>query len=1030
MSRSLPHFSTVRGVRAGLFLIVVAALAQFAPAQDTGKRPLRHSDYDGWKTIQSPVLSRDGKHLAYNLLPADGDGAFIVRSLTSTVEHRVPRGRAAAATPGADKAGDEEDQTKGKKGLGKGPGVTTRAVPGGGSFNPLALAAPQFTPDGKAVVFALPPTKAELDKAKQEKKKADEMPGVVLAVLDVASGKITARIERAAAFNVVGDGAGLLIYKRLAKPTEKAAPSKDKEAPSPKGAAPVAAAKTFGTDLVIRNLGDGTERTVPDVSEYSVTRDGKTLVYAVASKQEETNGVYVIRLLPGGEATALLTGKGRYTKLTWDEQQAQLVFFSDRDDAPLPTAAGTKVAKPKVKVYHWERQAAAVAEGDSAGAKSPGLAVDLLGPTPAGIRAGWVIADRGGLSFSPDGDRLYVSTALERESEKAEPPAPADNKAVAPADDAKVVVDLWHYKDDYIQPMQKVRARLEQNKTYRAVYFLKDKTFRQLADETAQVVPAAAGDFALSTDNRKYRILTGYGPDLSDYALVNVRTGDRKPLLEASRWAPTFSPNGRFLLSFDGKDWNAVDAADGKRVNLTAKLPVKFLQEEWDQPSEPPSYGFAGWSADGKYLLLNDRYDIWKVALSGSDAKPLTGGMGRKTRTVLRLVPQPPDEPATRDKGINLARSLLFKAVNELTRDEGFYRLEPGAAEPKLLLMGARSYGLPIKAKNADTLLLSISSFYDAPDYFVTGPDFREIRRVTDANPHKKNFVWGKSELVRYKSLDGAELSGMLVKPENFDPHQKYPLIVYIYERLSQNLHRFVAPSAGTSINASYYASNGYLVFMPDIVYTVGAPGQSALKCVLPGIQAVVDKGCVDEKAIGIQGHSWGGYQIAYLVTQTKRFKAAAAGAPVANMVSAYDGIRWGTGLPRQFQYERTQSRLGATLWQAPQRFIENSPIFMADRVETPLLMLHNDQDDAVPWYQGIEYFLALRRLGKECYLFNYNGELHGLRKKANQRDYTMRMQQFFDHHLKGAPKPDWMEKGIPYRPRETDKEQKAAASE
>jgi dipeptidyl aminopeptidase/acylaminoacyl peptidase len=244
-------------------------------------------------------------------------------------------------------------------------------------------------------------------------------------------------------------------------------------------------------------------------------------------------------------------------------------------------------------------------------------------------------------------------------------------------------------------------------------------------------------------------------------------------------------------------------------------------------------------------------------------------------------------------------------------------------------------------------------------------------------------------------------------------------MIVYIYERLSDNLHRFVAPGPGTSINPSYYASNGYLVLMPDIVYTVGYPGQSALKCVLPAIQAVADQGILDEGAVGIQGHSWGGYQIAYMVTQTNRFKAAAAGAPVSDMVSAYDGIRWGTGLPRQFQYERTQSRIGGSLWQYPTRFLENSPIFQADRVQTPLLMLHNDADDAVPWYQGIEYYLALRRLGKEAYLFNYPGEPHGLRRRADQKDYTVRMQQFFDHHLKGAAKPAWMEKGIPYLDRD-----------
>jgi dipeptidyl aminopeptidase/acylaminoacyl peptidase len=255
----------------------------------------------------------------------------------------------------------------------------------------------------------------------------------------------------------------------------------------------------------------------------------------------------------------------------------------------------------------------------------------------------------------------------------------------------------------------------------------------------------------------------------------------------------------------------------------------------------------------------------------------------------------------------------------------------------------------------------------------------------------------------------------VLIRPDNFDPHKKYPMIVYIYERLSQNLHRFVAPAPGTSINPTSYASNGYLVLMPDIAYTVGQPGQSALKCVLPAVQAVVDQGCVDEKAIGIQGHSWGGYQTAYLITQTTRFKAAAAGAPVSNMTSAYGGIRWGTGLPRQFQYERTQSRIGGSLWQYQSRFVDNSPLFHADRIKTPLLMLHNDKDEAVPWQQGIEYYLALRRLGKEVYLFNYPGEAHGLRQRVNQVDYTMRMQQFFDHHLKGAAKPEWMAKGIPY---------------
>jgi len=262
-----------------------------------------------------------------------------------------------------------------------------------------------------------------------------------------------------------------------------------------------------------------------------------------------------------------------------------------------------------------------------------------------------------------------------------------------------------------------------------------------------------------------------------------------------------------------------------------------------------------------------------------------------------------------------------------------------------------------------------------------------------------------------------------LYKPENFDPSKKYPMMIYLYERLSQNVNTFVRPAPGHSINITYYVSNGYLVLTPDIVYTTGHPGQSALKCVLPAIQAVVDKGFVNREAIGIQGHSWGGYQTAYMLTQTNVFRAAEAGAPVANMISAYDGIRWGTGLPRQFQYEKTQSRIGGTIWEYPLRFIENSPIFMVDRVTTPLLILQNDADDAVPWYQGLELFLAMRRLGKEVYLFDYNGEPHHINRRPNQKDYTVRLQQYFDHFLKGAPEPEWMQKGIPYIDRDQEKE-------
>jgi dipeptidyl aminopeptidase/acylaminoacyl peptidase len=408
----------------------------------------------------------------------------------------------------------------------------------------------------------------------------------------------------------------------------------------------------------------------------------------------------------------------------------------------------------------------------------------------------------------------------------------------------------------------------------------------------------------------------------------------------------------------------------------------------------------------------------------------LTQGLGRKNHLYFRYVHPEMDQNDPDAKWIDSSQPLLLRAEDKETHDTGFYRVGiDGREAPQKLLMQAKSFSAPVKAKNADVFLLTASTFEEFPDLLVTDSSFRKLTKVSDANPQKSGFLWGTAELIHYRNIDGVPLAGILYKPENFDPKKKYPLLVYIYEKLSQNLHSFIDPRPNHSIVPTYYVSNGYLVLEPDIVYNIGQPGQSALKCVMAAIDAVSEKGFVDEKAIGIQGHSWGGYQIAYMVTQTSRFRAAAAGAPVSDMISAYDGIRWGPGRPRQFQYEHEQSRIGGSLWQAPLRYIENSPIFGADRVTTPLLLLHNDADDAVPWYQGIEYFLALRRLGKEAYLFSYNGEPHGLRRRADQKDYTVRLQQFFDHFLKGAPAPEWMEKGIPYLERDAEKERLKSAA-
>jgi dipeptidyl aminopeptidase/acylaminoacyl peptidase len=971
---------------AAVLLFCVALAAQQA------KRALTHKDYDAWRTIGVPRLSNDGKWLAYALMPQEGDGDVVVRNLATGKEQREPIGARPQAPP---RDPDAEPQA----------GPPTPPGP--------RLA---FTADSRTLVVSTFPNKADVDQAKKEKKRPEEMPKGGLLIMDLEAGK-TARIERVKNFQVPEKGNGFIAYAKEAppgsRPAERSEPStannEDDDADQrgqgqrgggqrPGGAGDTAAPrKEYGTELVLRKLADGSERTFADALEYSLSKDAAALVYTVSSRKEESNGVFTVATGDGAEPTALLNGKGKYSKLSWDLRQKRLAFYSDRDDAAAK--------QPKVKLYGWERGSAQAAEWVTNG-------------TP-GLHKGFIVSERAALRFSRDGSLLFLGSAV--------PPEPEKDPAKQIPDDEKVVVDLWHWKDDNVQPMQRSRANQDRNRTYQAVWSVAEKRLVQLADPTLPQLSASDNSrWAIGQDDREYRPLVEYDQRYADQYLVDTSTGSRKLLAKKQAGGLSWSPDSKYALKFEDGHWHSVSIPDGATRNLTANLGVAFLNEDHDSPSKPGAYGTGGFTKDGRWALLYDRFDVWVVAPDGSAAKNLTAGYGRKNQIRFRAIRLglEDDEEEEEGRGFDPAKPLYLRAENLENRDTGYFRTRfDSTAAPEKLVIGARNFGVPIKARNADVVVVTQSTFSEFPDLHQTDLSFKQFKKVTNAGAQKSAFIWGASELINYRNADGVPLKAALYKPENFDPQKKYPLMVYIYERLSQGLHNFVNPQPGTSINKTFYVSNGYLVLEPDIIYTVGYPGPSALKCVLPAIQAVVDRGIVNENAIGIQGHSWGGYQIAYMITQTHRFRAVAAGAPVSNMISAYDGIRWGPGLPRQFQYEKTQSRIGGTLWDYPLRFIDNSPIFRADKVKTPLLMLHNDQDDAVPWYQGIEYFLALRRLGKEVYMFNYNGEPHGIRKRQNQKDYTLRMQQFFDHYLKGAPKPEWMERGIPFLEREKEKE-------
>ncbi len=981
------------GVFAALFLTALS------PAAQEAKRPLKHSDFDTWRTIGTPMVSRDGHWLAYSFMPLDADGDLVVRELATGREQRVPLG---TLPPPAIPPADEN--------------TNPEAPPTPRSIRIL------ITSDNRFVVANTHPPKADVVAARKAKKKPEEMPKDGIVIINLATGEAT-RIADVKSFSVPAKGGSWLAYLKEAKPEEKKPAAADEKPIEPGdsddraddefdqqrggaargGAATTStsAVKVYGTDLVLRDLAASSQRVFSNAVDYTFARDGKNLLFTVSAKTETENGLYAVTPNAAAAPAVLLAGKGKYSKLTWNRDQTNLAFVSDRDDAAARA--------PKFKPYLWTRGGGAAAEV---------VASDRAGPV-----GDLVPSDKGALAFSRDGKKLYLPTAL---PPKAHRPASA-----APADEDRVSADLWRWNDDYVQPMQKVRAAAERNRTYRAEFDFATKHYTQLADPTLpQVSVSDDGTRVIGIDDRAYRQKSDFAGRFADYYLVDVTTGARKPVLKQQRnesgagGAVQWSPDGKWAAYFQDKHWHALNTATGEELNLTAKVKTGFWNEQDDRPEPPTAYGAAGWTKDSASFLAYDRFDVWQLFPGGRAGKNLTAGTGRAQKIALRVQRIEPVEEDDEERGLDPAKPLVLRGESEETRATGFFRTTFSASgAPEKLLWGDKSFRYAGRALEADVLLVTVSRFDTFPDVHTTNSSFAAPAKVSDGAAQQLAFLWGRGELVPFQNADGVALQAALYKPANFDPKKKYPLIVYLYERLSQNVNSFVNPTPSHNINFALYTSNGYCVLTPDIVYTTGQPGQSALKCVLPALDAVVKQGFVDEKAVGIQGHSWGGYQIAYMLTKTNRFVAAEAGAPVGNMTSAYSGIRWGSGQVRQIQYELGQSRIGKTLQEAPELYLENSAIFHIKDVHTPVLILSNDNDDAVPWYQGIEYFLALRHYDKPAWLFSYNGEFHGLRRRADQRDYALRLRQFFDHFLTGAPAPAWMEKGIPYLEKDEEKD-------
>jgi dipeptidyl aminopeptidase/acylaminoacyl peptidase len=712
------------------------------------------------------------------------------------------------------------------------------------------------------------------------------------------------------------------------------------------------------------------------VTAFEIDEAGRWLAFTVSSRNAETDGAYVHSLADGRTHT-LLAGEGDYKQLAFDEKGTQVAFLSNRDSYAAE--------RPAYALYH-------------AMLRAPAARAVV---TAASLSEGMVVSEHGRVSFTRGGGTLLFGTA----------PAPLDS---IPADSLadKAVFDLWHWNDEKLQPQQRIEAQRTPNRSFTTAYQLGAKRVVRLAsDSFPNVTVSDDGRVALALSRAPYAVEAMWGEGGDDVYLIDATSGRRTKVAERVEFGATLSPGGRYVLYFRDGRWHAYDVAARRSADLTGALGVKFDRETWSTPSTPAPWGVGGWTEGDRAVLLYDRYDVWEIDPSGKRAaRNLTDGAGRRGRVVYRIERLDPEQ-----RFLDPSQPLVLSAFDETTKASGFWTDRIGGTElPRQLVMADVNFGSLQKARDAERYLVTRSTFQDFPNLW-TGERLDALARISDANPQQAEYAWGSVELVKWVSGDGIPLEGLLYKPAGFTPGKQYPMVVYFYETHSENLHQYVPPAGRNIVNPSVYTSLGYLVFMPDIAYADGYPGPSAVKSIVPGVHSLIARGFVDPKAIGSAGQSWGGYQTAYMVTQTNLFAAAVANAPVANMTSAYGGIRWASGLARAFQYEKTQSRIGGSIWQYPMRYLENSPLFHADRVETPLLMMHNDNDGAVPWYQGIEMFVALRRLGKEVYLINYNGDEHNPTKRANQKDIDLRMQQFFDHHLRGAPAPEWMRSGIPF---------------
>lgn len=775
-----------------------------------------------------------------------------------------------------------------------------------------------------------------------------------------------------------------LAYTIKAEALKKQTPEKDTvtsdttKTDKPVKAEPKKKSKKEIVHLIIRQLSTGAEDTLQNVKEYAWAEKSPVLL-AVAQSEDSTQTAGVV-VWKNHQWTYLKKEKGEYAKISLAQDGTQLAFLGNVDT--------TKAQVPPWQLYYYDFK------GDSATLIASKNESDYP-----------LVSQHADPRWSEDGRYLFYG--------RAEMPIIRDTTLLP---DETVSVEVWTTSDKKLYTIQKHDKPEEEKRSYAYVYDTQSRKHTAIGSkqwESVAYTPDRKGRFALVYTDQPYQLLETWMSDApKNLAIVDLQTGVVKPFRQTIYTNPRMSPDGKFAYGYSDADstWWTYHIVTGIYSLMNTKELPLFYDELHDAPGFPNSYGTAGWTKEDQSLILNDRYDLWSWSpLKGKTPVRIT--RGRETQMEYRYIRTDPEE-----RSLSLTEPWLMLATDDRTKSSGYAWYNPVTLTSSIVQTEPFQYSRAVtQSRKADTYIFQKENFSVFPDLQLTRDRFAISTRISDVNPQQKEYAWGTIELYHWMDWDSVMRTGLLVKPAGFDTLHSYPTIVNFYERSSDDLHNHPTPIPHRStINYAFYASRGYVVFNPDIEYEIGKPGESAYKIVMSGVSSLVKKRIVDGQNMALQGHSWGGYQIAYIVTRTNQFKCAEAGAAVVNMTSAYGGIRWESGRARLFQYEKEQSRLGKTLWEDPQMYIANSPLFKVDKIETPLLLMHNDEDGAVPFEQGIEFYLALRRNAKTAWLLNYTGEPHWPQPWEKRKDFQLRMSQFFDHYLKGAPMPEWMEKGVP----------------